>query len=57
LAAVTGDLREQLQGALGPAYRVGQELTGGGMSRVFVVDDVELDRKLVAKLLPELTRH
>ncbi|MEO7648152.1 MAG: protein kinase, partial [Gemmatimonadaceae bacterium] len=46
------ELRERLQAALGEAYKVGEELTGGGMSRVFVADDLELDRKVVVKLLP-----
>ena len=45
-------LTEQLQAALGSGYRVAHELTGGGMSRVFVVHELELDRKLVAKVLP-----
>lgn len=44
-----------LQEVLGDGYVVGRELTGGGMSRVFVVDEPALERKLVAKvLLPEL---
>jgi eukaryotic-like serine/threonine-protein kinase len=52
---VTVDLRDALQGALGGAYTLGQELGGGGMSRVFLADDTSLDRKVVIKaLLPEL---
>ena len=48
-------LRDQLQAALGDAYVVGRELGGGGMSRVFLVDDKRLGRTLVAKMLaPEL---
>jgi serine/threonine protein kinase/Tol biopolymer transport system component len=49
---VPTDLDEQLQAALGPGYQVAHELTGGGMSRVFVIRELELDRKLVAKVLP-----
>ena len=48
-------LRDQLQAALGDAYVVGRELGGGGMSRVFLVDDKRLGRTIVAKMLaPEL---
>ena len=48
-------LRDQLQAALGDAFVVGRELGGGGMSRVFLVDDVRLGRTIVAKMLsPEL---
>lgn len=38
--------------ALGPAYRVERELGGGGMSHVFLADDVALGRRVVIKLLP-----
>jgi serine/threonine-protein kinase len=49
------DLREQLASALGAAYRIGDELGGGGMSRVFVADDLVLGRAVVIKVLhPEL---
>ena len=48
-------LRDQLQTSLGTAYTLERELGGGGMSRVFVVDEVRLRRKLVVKVLsPEL---
>ncbi len=48
-------LRDQLQKALGDAFVVGRELGGGGMSRVFLVEDKRLGRTLVAKMLaPEL---
>ncbi len=46
------DLRDQLQATLGDSYRLEQELGGGGMSRVFVADEVALDRKVVIKVLP-----
>jgi serine/threonine-protein kinase len=46
-------LREQLQSALGPAYTLDHELTGGGMSRVFVATDVALGRPVVVKVISE----
>ena len=46
------DLREQLQEVLGSAYRIERELGGAGMSRVFVAEDVELERRVVVKVLP-----
>jgi tetratricopeptide (TPR) repeat protein/tRNA A-37 threonylcarbamoyl transferase component Bud32 len=49
------DLREQLQTTLSGAYTLERELGGGGMSRVFVADEVRLGRKVVVKVLsPEL---
>ena len=45
-------LAERLQAALGGGYRVERELGGGGMSRVFVAEEVELGRKVVVKVLP-----
>ncbi len=49
------DLREQLEGAVGTKYRIGKELTGGGMSRVFIADDLALGRQVVIKVLhPDL---
>ena len=48
-------LRDQLQATLGPNYRLDRELGGGGMSRVFVAEDVTLGRQVVVKVLsPEL---
>jgi len=53
---VTGDLRTQLEQVLGPGYRVERELGGGGMSRVFVAEDLSLGRQVVIKVLaPELS--
>ncbi len=55
VSRVTADLRESLGRALGPAYALGDELGGGGMSRVFLARDAALDRSVVIKaLLPEL---
>jgi Protein kinase domain len=47
---------ERLRTALSPSYEIERELTGAGMSRVFVATDVGLGRKIVIKVLPpELT--
>src|SRR4051812_13422356 len=46
------DLREGLQQTLGPAFSVERELSGGGMSRVFVALDTSLGRRVVVKVLP-----
>jgi serine/threonine-protein kinase len=43
---------EHLQAALGTNYQLDHELTGGGMSRVFVAIDRSLGRKIVVKVLP-----
>ena len=49
------DLREQLGQAVSGAYQIGEELGGGGMSRVFLADDIALGRSVVIKVLhPEL---
>jgi len=45
-------LAERLQATLGDAYRITEELGGGGMSRVFVAEDTELGRNVVIKVLP-----
>jgi serine/threonine-protein kinase len=45
------DLRDQLQSTLGSAYTVERELGGGGMSRVFLAEEVSLGRKVVVKIL------
>ncbi|MGH7616570.1 MAG: protein kinase domain-containing protein, partial [Gemmatimonadaceae bacterium] len=50
-------LRAQLQKSLGDAYRLEQELGGGGMSRVFVAEELRLERKVVVKVLsPDLAQ-
>ena len=49
------ELREVLQERLSGAYKLGRELSGGGMSRVFVAEDSALGRSVVIKVLaPEL---
>ena len=51
------DLRTQLQEHLGNAFVLERELGGGGMSRVFVAQEVRLSRKVVIKVLsPELVQ-
>src|SRR5918994_6452422 len=46
------DIREGLQHSLGSAFTVERELTGGGMSRVFIALDTTLNRRVVVKILP-----
>src|SRR3954470_15031752 len=46
------DLKEGLQQRLGQSFTVERELTGGGMSRVFVALDTTLGRRVVVKVLP-----
>lgn len=46
------DFAAHLQQALSPGYALERELTGGGMSRVFLATDVSLGRKVVVKVLP-----
>ena len=45
-------ISERLATALGGSYTIERELTGGGMARVFVGEDLELGRKVVIKILP-----
>jgi serine/threonine-protein kinase len=42
----------RLQAALGDTYRIERELGGGGMSHVFVAEEVALGRQVVVKVLP-----
>ena len=50
------DLQARVQQALSGSYTLERELGGGGMSRVFVAEDVRLGRTVVVKVLaPELT--
>jgi len=46
------ELRDRLQSALGSSYRIERELGGGGMSRVFLAQEVRLGRQVVVKVLP-----
>jgi serine/threonine-protein kinase len=46
------ELFDRLQAAVGDSYRLTEELGGGGMSRVFLALEVELDRRVVIKVLP-----
>src|SRR5512132_3904595 len=46
------NFEDQLRTALSPAYELERELTGAGMSRVFVATDRSLGRKVVIKVLP-----
>src|SRR5439155_27064439 len=49
------ELRDRLQSALGDTYLVERELGVGGMSRVFLAQEVRLGRQVVVKVLaPEL---
>ena len=54
---MSAELRNQLQQTLGDAYRLERELGGGGMSRVFVAEELRLDRRVVVKVLsPDLAQ-
>jgi serine/threonine-protein kinase len=46
------ELLGQLEHALGTAYRLERELGGGGMSRVYLAEEVALGRQVVIKVLP-----
>ena len=46
------DFLEQLQSTVGGTYRIEEELGGGGMSRVFLAEEVALGRRVVIKVLP-----
>jgi hypothetical protein len=46
------ELRDTLQGALSGAYTIERELGGGGMSRVFLAQEIALKRPVVIKVLP-----
>jgi tetratricopeptide (TPR) repeat protein len=45
-------LQDRLQAALGDSYKLDSELGGGGMSRVFLAQEVRLGREVVVKVLP-----
>jgi tetratricopeptide (TPR) repeat protein/tRNA A-37 threonylcarbamoyl transferase component Bud32 len=46
------ELLNRLSAALGDTYRLEKELGGGGMSRVFLAEEIELGRRVVIKVLP-----
>ena len=46
------ELEERIQTAVGDTYRIERELGGGGMSRVFLAEEVKLGRRVVIKVLP-----
>ena len=46
------DLSTLIKQAVGSGYRVERELGGGGMSRVFLAEEVALGRRVVIKVLP-----
>jgi len=46
------ELLQDLQSAVGDAYRVERELARGGMSRLFLATEASLNRRVVIKLLP-----
>jgi tetratricopeptide (TPR) repeat protein len=45
------DVRQQLQATLSGSYTLERELTGGGMSRVFLAEETRFGRKVVVKVL------
>ncbi|HEX5005063.1 MAG TPA: serine/threonine-protein kinase, partial [Gemmatimonadales bacterium] len=49
------DFQRQVQDAIGPNYAIQSELGGGGMSRVFLALEVQVERKVVVKVLPPET--
>jgi eukaryotic-like serine/threonine-protein kinase len=51
LACVSHEI-DRLNSAFAGAYRVVGELSGGGMARVFLADDLRLTRRVVIKMLP-----
>ena len=46
------NLSARLQSTLGPSFAIERELGGGGMSRVYLVADAALARRIVVKILP-----
>ena len=54
---MTDQLRDQLQATLSGTYTLERELGGGGMSRVFLAEELRLKRRVVVKVLsPELAQ-
>ena len=55
-------VRAALERSLSDSYEIQQELTGGGMSRVFLARDLKFERSVVVKALdaehgPEFSAH
>jgi serine/threonine protein kinase/TolB-like protein len=46
------ELLDRISTMFGDSYRVEEEMKGGGMSRLFLATDVELNRRVVIKILP-----
>ena len=46
------DIREHIEHGLRDSYRIVRELGGGGMSRVFLAEEIALGRLIVMKVLP-----
>ncbi len=51
-ALLMSPLSDAVAAALGAAYRIDRELGGGGMSHVFVAEEVAFGRRVVVKVLP-----
>ena len=49
------ELQDRLQTALAASHRILRELGGGGMSRVFLAEEIRLGRQVVVKVLPPET--
>jgi tetratricopeptide (TPR) repeat protein len=49
------ELQQRLQSALADTHRILKELGGGGMSRVFLAEEIRLGRQVVVKVLPPET--
>ena len=48
---MTSELTERLKASLGGVYRIERELGGGGMSDVFVAEEIALGRTVAIKVL------
>lgn len=48
---MSSDLRDQLQLAIGNAYRIDRELSSGGVAHVFVAEELSTSRWIVVKTL------
>src|SRR3569832_911601 len=53
-AALAAPLQARLQMSLGTQYRLEREMTGAGMSHVFVAEEPALGRKVVLKVMDGL---